>query len=160
MTTSRYPPARLALDVQVHAKQTGYPEPFASMVKGRTKRRLGDAFGLATFGVNLTRLEPGAISSVRHTHTKQDEFVYILEGSPTLITDAGSTQLEAGMCAGFKAGSSDSHHLRNDTAQDVWYLEIGDRNPGDHATYPDDDLALEVSGDGYIYTRKDGTPYK
>ena len=160
MPTSKYPPALPATDVPAHAKQTSYPEPFASMVKGRTKRRLGEAFGLANFGVNLTFLEPGSISSVRHTHTKQDEFVYILEGAPTLVTDAGPTRLEPGMCAGFKAGSGDSHHLRNDTAEDVWYLEIGDRTPGDHATYPDDDLALTIADGAFSYTRKDGTPYK
>ena len=111
---------------------------------GRVKRPLGDLFGLTNFGVNLTRLAPGAISALRHAHTKQDEFVYILEGRPTLVTDAGRTALEPGMCAGFKGGSGDAHHLVNETADDVVYLEIGDRIPGDSATYPDDDLAASL----------------
>ncbi len=158
--TTRYPPARTAIDVALHPKQTGYPEPFASLVKGRLKRRLGDEFGLVNFGVNLTLLKPGAISSVRHNHTKQDEFIFILEGSPTLVTDQGPSALKAGMCAGFKAGSQDAHHLRNDTSEDVWYLEVGDRTPGDAAAYPDDDLAITSVDGAYSYAHKDGSPYK
>ncbi|NRF67328.1 cupin domain-containing protein [Aquincola sp. S2] len=153
-------PARRALDVIPHAKQTSYPEPFASLVRGREKRRLGDAFGLSNFGVNLTRLKPGAISSVRHNHSKQDEFVYILEGSPTLVTDAGPTELQPGMCAGFKAGSGDSHHLKNETAADVWYIEVGDRSAGDQASYPDDDLAVVVTDGVHVFTRKDGSSHE
>jgi len=149
-----------ALDVAPQAKPSNYPEPFYSRVKGREKRKLGDLFGLANFGVNLTRLAPGAISSVRHAHTRQDEFVYILEGRPTLVTNAGETPLEPGMCAGFKAGSGDAHHLVNRTKADVLYLEIGDRTPGDGASYPDDDLVVEAAGAGqWRFSRKDGTPY-
>jgi uncharacterized cupin superfamily protein len=153
-------PARRALDVALHPKQTSYPEPFASAVGGREKRRLGEAFGLSNFGVNLTRLKPGAISSVRHSHSKQDEFVYVLEGFPTLVTDAGPTQLEPGMCAGFKAGSGDAHHLRNETKDEVWYIEVGDRSPGDQATYPDDDLAVTLKDGAHSFTRKDGSSYE
>jgi uncharacterized cupin superfamily protein len=154
------PPAQRALDVPLHPKQTSYPEPFASAVKGREKRRLGEMFGLLNFGVNLTRLRPGAISSVRHGHSKQDEFVYVLEGFPTLVTDAGPTRLEPGMCAGFRAGCGDAHHLKNETAEDVWYIEVGDRSPGDQATYPDDDLAATVKDGAYSFTRKDGRRYE
>src|SRR5262249_42367 len=134
-------------------------EPFKSRVKGREKRRLGDAFGLANFGVNLTCLRPGAVSSVRHFHTKQDEFVYILEGAPTLVTDTGPMKLAPGMCAGFRDGSNDGHHLKNDSDTDVWYLEIGDRGAGDTAIYPDDDLALTHKNGVLSYIHKDGTPY-
>jgi uncharacterized cupin superfamily protein len=160
MTHEKSSSALRALDIPLHPKQTNYPEPFASRVRGREKRRLGDAFGLSNFGVNLTRLKPGAISSVRHAHTRQDEFIYVLEGSPTLITDAGPTKLEPGMCAGFKGGSADAHHLKNETATDVWYIEIGDRGPDDTATYPDDDLALTIQDGAYLFTHKDGSPYK
>ncbi|HSW03469.1 cupin domain-containing protein [Aquabacterium sp.] len=159
MSNSKYPPALNALDVAPPAKQTTYPEPFATWVGGREKRRLGEAFGLSNFGVNLTRLKPGAVSSVRHGHSKQEEFVYILEGAPTLVTDSGPTRLAPGMCAGFKAGSGDAHHLKNDTAEDVWYLEVGDRTPGDAATYPDDDLAVVTQDGAYLFTRKDGSPH-
>ena len=155
-----YPKAIKAADAAPRARRSSYPEPFASRVEGREKRPLGDLFGLQNFGVNLTRLAPGAQSSLRHAHTKQDEFVYILEGRPTLVTNDGETQLEPGMCAGFKAGSGDAHHLQNRTQGEVLYLEIGDRTPGDGATYPDDDLQAVLGTDGkWRYTRKDGTAY-
>lgn len=97
---------------------------------------------------------------MRHAHTKQDEFVYILGGRPTLVTDAGETQLEPGMCAGFKAGTGDAHHLQNRSGSEVLYLEIGDRTPGNGATYPDDDLQAVLGTDGkWRYLHKDGTAY-
>ncbi|MFA6984661.1 MAG: cupin domain-containing protein [Arenimonas sp.] len=142
------------------AKPSVYPEPFASRMVGREKKPLGDLFSLSNFGVNLTRLAPGALSALRHAHSAQDEFVYVLQGSPVLVTDAGETQLHPGMCAGFKAGTGDGHQLINRSADDVVYLEIGDRAQGDSATYPDDDLqALLVDGN-WQFTHKDGTPYQ
>lgn len=142
------------------AKQTNYPGPFASRVAGRIKHPLGDLFGLSNFGVNLTRLAPGAISALRHAHTRQDEFIYILEGAPVLVTDAGETALAPGMCAGFRAGTGDAHHLVNRSAQEVIYLEIGDRSTGDAATYPDDDLQAMLDATGnWVFTHKDGSRY-
>jgi len=114
---------------------TGYPEPYRQMVAGRSRRRLGDAFGLKNFGVNLTRLEPGAMSSMRHWHTRQDEFVYMLEGEAVLITDAGEQVMRPGMVAGFPAGKPDGHHMVNRSDKPAVYLEIGDRLPGDGADY-------------------------
>ena len=125
----------------------------------RTKHPLGDVFGLANFGVNLTRLAPGGVSALRHAHSRQDEFVYILAGRPTLHTDEGRTLLLPGMCAGFKAGSGNGHHLVNDTDEDVVYLEVGDRTPGDEGTYPDDDLSARLVDGAWRFTHKDGTPY-
>jgi uncharacterized cupin superfamily protein len=153
------PVAIRALDVPPRARKTNYPEPFAARMQKRDKRALGDVFGLATFGVNLTRLAPGGESALRHAHTLQDEFIYVLSGHPTLITDAGETPLEPGMCAGFKAGSGDAHHLVNRTAADVLYLEIGDRGPGDSASYPDDDLCAVAVPGGWRFAHKDGSPY-
>ncbi|MGH8668454.1 MAG: cupin domain-containing protein [Burkholderiales bacterium] len=154
------PRAIKARDAPARARRSNYPEPFASGVAGREKRPLGDLFGLQNFGVNLTRLAPGAVSALRHAHSRQDEFIYVLEGQPTLVTDAGETLLEPGMCAGFKAGSGEAHHLVNRSSQDVVYLEVGDRTPGDEAIYPDDDLQAAVGEDGrWRFTRKDGTPY-
>ncbi len=153
------PVALLAADVPPRAKLSNYPEPFFSRMKGRDKRPLGDLFGLANFGVNLTRLKPGGSSSIRHAHTKQDEFLYILEGRPTLITDAGRTALKAGMCAGFRAGTGDAHQLVNETDEEVVYLEIGDRTDGDAVTYPDDDLAVVTIDGRRVMAHKDGTPY-
>ena len=153
------PVALLAADVPPRAKLSNYPEPFFSRMKGRDKRPLGDLFGLTNFGVNLTRLKPGGSSSIRHAHTKQDEFLYILEGRPTLITDAGRTALKAGMCAGFRAGTGDAHQLVNETDEEVVYLEIGDRTDGDAVTYPDDDLAVVTIDGRRVMAHKDGTPY-
>jgi uncharacterized cupin superfamily protein len=152
------PVAIVARDVAPRARKSNYPEPFASRMEGRDKRVLGDVFGLTNFGVNLTRLAPGGSSALRHSHTRQDEFVYILEGAPVLVTDDGETPLEPGMCAGFKAGGS-AHHLVNRTDRDVVFIEVGDRTPGDAASYPDDDIqAANVDG-AWKFTRKDGTPY-
>jgi uncharacterized cupin superfamily protein len=139
---------------------TGYPEPYRSRVAGRHRRRLGDASGLRNFGVNLTRLDPGAESSMRHWHTKQDEFVYVLEGEVTLVTDAGRQKLTAGRAAGFPAGKADGHQLVNESAKAALYLEIGDRTPGDGATYPDVDMAAHVVHGKWQFTRKDGSPFK
>jgi uncharacterized cupin superfamily protein len=152
--------AILASEAPLRAKATNYPEPFAARMAGRQKRPLGDAFGLKNFGVNLTMLAPGAISALRHAHTKQDEFVYILEGFPTLITNAGESILRPGMCAGFRAGTGDAHHLVNRTAEQVVYLEVGDRTPGDAAAYPDDDIEAQLSPEGrWSFLHKDGSPY-
>ena len=156
---SNRPAALVAADAPARAKSSNYPEPFFARVAGRIKRPLGDIFGLKNFGVNLTRLHPGSMSALRHSHEKQDEFVYILEGRPTLITDAGRTALRPGMCAGFQAGTGDGHHLVNETAEDVVYLEIGDRTPGESASYPDDDLALRTIDGRMRFSHKDGTPY-
>ncbi len=137
---------------------TAYPEPLRARVAGREKRALGNALGLENFGVNLVRLEPGAASALRHWHTKQDEFVWVLEGELTLVTDAGPQLLTPGLCAGFPAGKADGHHLVNRSQRDAVYLEIGDRSPGDAATYPDDDLKARASAT-WIMSRKNGTPY-
>jgi uncharacterized cupin superfamily protein len=153
------PVALSALDAPLRAKPSNYPEPFASRMSGRAKRPLGDLFGLANFGVNLTTLKPGAVSALRHAHTRQDEFVYVLQGRPILVTDAGRTPLAPGMCAGFAAGSDDAHQLVNETDEDVLYLEVGDRTPGDAASYPDDDLQAALVDGRWTFLHKDGTPY-
>ena len=152
--------AIVASEAPPRAKQTGYPAEMAAMVAGRSKRPLGDLFGLTNFGVNLTRLAPGAYSALRHAHAKQDELVYVLEGEATLVTDAGESILRAGMCAGFKAGTGDAHHLVNRSQKAVVFLEIGDRSAGDAVKYPDDDVVgCAVAGGKWQYTRKDGTAY-
>jgi uncharacterized cupin superfamily protein len=158
---SSHPVALFAAEVAPRVRKSISPDHFAGRVGGRIKCPLGDQFGLTVFGVNLTTLEPGAMSALRHAHTKQDEFVYILEGRPTLVTDEGERELRPGMCAGFKAGTGNAHHLVNRGKTDVVYLEIGDRTAGDGATYPDDDLHVVKSPDGpsRVFLHKDGTPY-
>jgi uncharacterized cupin superfamily protein len=160
MTTEPHPVAIVANDAPPRTRPSIYPEPFASLVANREKRPLGDLFGLTNFGVNLTRLPPGGISALRHAHARQDEFIYIVEGTPTLITDTGETPLHPGMCAGFKATTNNAHCLVNKTDADVLYLEVGDRFPGDAVTYPDDDLQAVQGSDGqWRFFHKDGTPY-
>ncbi len=153
------PAAIVAEKAAPRTQRSLYPEPFASMVAGREKRPLGEPFGLKNFGVNLTRLAPGAISALRHAHTRQDEFIYVLEGCPVLITDAGETPLQPGMCAGFAAGTGDAHHLVNRGDRDVLYLEVGDRTGGDSASYPDDDLRADLVEGRWRFSHRDGTPY-
>lgn len=153
------PIAVVAAQVAPRPKPSNYPEPFASRMAGREKRILGDLFGLANFGVNLTKLLPGAGSALRHAHSKQDEFIYILHGHPVLITDAGETQLSPGMCAGFKAGTGNAHRLLNRTDEVVHYLEVGDRSAGDSVVYPDDDLQAVLVDGKWQFAHKDGSPY-
>lgn len=151
--------AVIAMDAEERKKPSSYPEPFFTRMSGRKKRPLGDMFGIRNFGVNLTELLPGGESSILHRHSKQDEFIYVLQGTPTLVTDEGEVELAAGMCAGFPAAGV-AHHLVNRSTASVFYLEVGDRSPGDQGTYPNDDLQAELGPDGtWIYTHKDGRPY-
>lgn len=152
------PKAVVAADAAPRAKPSNYPEPFFSRMGKRVKRPLGDLFGLKNFGVNLTTLAPGGESALMHRHSRQDEFVYIVEGVATLRTESGETELRPGMCAGFPA-AGEAHHLVNRTDAPVTYLEIGDRTPGDEGSYPEDDIAAEMTPQGWRFTRKDGTPY-
>lgn len=160
MSQDRFPVAVEAAATAPRIRPSIYPEPFASMMAGRVKHPLGDLFGLGNFGVNLVRLAPGAVSALRHAHARQDEFIYVLEGTPSLVTDVGETPLAPGMCAGFKAGTGDGHHLVNRSDSEAVYLEVGDRTPGDTATYPDDDIAAVQDEDGkWRFLHKDGTAY-
>ena len=152
------PLALVAADVPPRTTRSLYPEPFAARMALREKRVLGDRFGLANFGVNLARIAPGGESSLRHAHATQDEFIYVLEGHPTLHTNAGATPLAPGMCAGFRAGSGDAHCLRNDTGTDVVYLEVGDRSAGDAVAYPDEDLRADFVDGRWVFAHADGNP--
>lgn len=154
------PVALHAHQVEPRAKKSIYPPPFAAMMELREKRVLGDLFGLTNFGVNLTTIKPGGMSALRHAHATQDEFIYVVSGNPTLITDEGETQLNPGMCAGFLHATGNAHQLVNRDSIDAVYLEIGDRSAGDSTTYPDNDLVAIFEGAGrWRFTHKDGTPY-
>ena len=153
------PIAVTAAEMPPRNRPSNYPADLVDKIGAREKTVLGDIFGLKNFGVNLTRLPPGSASALRHAHEKQDEFVYILEGSCTLVTDAGETPMTAGMCAGFRAGTWDAHHLVNRGDADCLYLEVGDRTLFETVIYPDDDLMILPGPDGKsVYYRKDGTP--
>jgi uncharacterized cupin superfamily protein len=151
-----------ALDPSTLAPRTdsGYPEPYRSRVLPREKRQLGKALGLQQFGVNLTTLPPGKESSMRHWHTREEEFVYVLEGEVVLVTDAGEQLLTAGCCAGFPAGSGDGHQLVNRSDRPALYLEVGTRDDdADEVFYPDVDMHYDPRVRSGGFTRKDGTPY-
>src|SRR5438552_454491 len=135
----------------------GYPAPFAALSAGRVRQRLADAGGLKDFGVNLTRLPPGAWSSQRHWHSNEDEFVYVLEGELTLIEDRGETVLRAGDCAAFPKATGDGHHLQNRSSALAVYLEVGSRHPDDLTTCSDVDM-MSSNKDGR-FMHKDRTPY-
>jgi uncharacterized cupin superfamily protein len=138
---------------------TGYPEPLRDMVKGRERKALGDAGGLTQFGVNYTRLKPGAASAHRHWHETEDELVYVLEGELVLVEDDGETILGPGDAAAFKAGVDNGHHLVNRSDRDALLLEIGTRSTHERCHYTDVDLAFSSDESGDRYTRKSGEPY-
>lgn len=150
-----------ALDPAAVPAVTGsaYPEPFRSRVSGRRKQRLGDVLGLKNFGVNLTTIAPGGASALRHWHSQEDEFIYVVSGELILVTNDGEQRLTAGMCAGFPAGKADGHCLVNRARHDAIYLEVGDRRPEDAVNYPDADITARATPQGRRFTRKDGTPY-
>jgi uncharacterized cupin superfamily protein len=138
---------------------TNYPDAFKHVVEGREKTALGNAVGLTQFGVNLTRMKPGAASALRHWHENEDEFVYILEGELVLVEDEGETVLKPGDCAGFKANVPNGHHLVNKSNSDALYLEIGTRAPSERAHYPDVDLKFERDENQVRVLHKSGEPY-
>jgi uncharacterized cupin superfamily protein len=140
-------------------RRTGYPEPFRQVTVGRERKRLGNAIGPDQFGVNLSRLKPGAQSSQRHWHQNEDEFVYILEGEVVLCENEGETVLRAGDAAGWKAGVPNGHCLVNRSTRDVVFLEIGTRAKHEQANYPDIDLVAVKDEQGFHYLHKSGEPY-
>lgn len=148
----------VAWEAPVRSKPSNYPEPFASRMAGRVKRPLGDVFGLKNFGVNLTVLPPNAVSALHHRHSRQDEFVFVLQGMPTLVTDAQEVQLAPGMAAGFPADGT-AHHIENRTGSDCVFLEIGDRTLGDEVTYPEDDIQAVMKDGKWQFAHKDSRPY-
>ena len=136
---------------------SGYPEPYRSRVLPREKRPLGEALGLKKIGINQTVLPPGKESSMRHWHTHEEEFIYVLSGEVVLCTDAGEQTLAAGMCAGFPLGTSDGHQPVNRSSQPAVYLEISNRDAADSAVYPDVDLHYHGANAAVKFTRKDGS---
>jgi uncharacterized cupin superfamily protein len=138
---------------------SGYPEPYRSRCLPREKRQLGNALGLTKIGINQTTLPAGKESSMRHWHSHEEEFIYVLSGEVVLVTDAGEQTLRAGMCAGFPLGTGDGHHLVNRGAQPAVYLEISNRDPQDRAFYPDVDLQYNGANAPQMFTRKDGSAF-
>lgn len=149
------------LDLSHVPVKTGsiYPSPYAEMMAGRSSLRLGDAGGLTQFGVNLVTLQPGALSSLRHWHLNEDEFVMVTEGECTLVQDAGETLMRAGDCATFPAGDPDGHHFINRSDRVARFLVVGSKAPREVATYSDVDLQVEVAAGKARFSYKDGTDW-
>lgn len=149
------------IDLSQVPLQTGtiYPEEYARPVAGRSSYRLGPIAGLTRFGANITMLEPGAASSLRHWHVHEDEFLVVLSGTLTLVDDNGDTPLAPGDCAAFPAGEENGHHIVNRSDAPGSFLVIGSRAPKETAYYSDIDLMVEIEADGFTFKRKDGSPY-
>ena len=149
------------LDLTQVPVKTGsiYPEPYASMVQGRTSLRLGEGGGLTQFGVNLVTLAPGAMSSLRHWHHNEDEFVWIVEGDCVMVQDAGETVMRAGDCAAFPAGSTDGHHFFNRTDRPARFLVVGTRAAREVGVYSDLDMMVETATGSAHFMYKDGTDW-
>ncbi len=151
----------MKLDLSTVPVKTGsiYPAPYAAMVAGRSSLRLGEAGGLTQFGANLVTLQAGAMSSLRHWHLAEDEFVMVTAGAVTMITDAGPQILHTGDCAAFPAGRANGHHFINHTAAPATFLVVGTKAPREVATYCDVDLIVTMDGGQATFTHKNGTPY-
>lgn len=149
------------IDLTTVPLKTGsiYPSPYAQMMAGRSSLRIGQAGGLTQFGVNLVILEPGAMSSLRHWHLHEDEFVMVTLGECTLVQDAGETVMRPGDCAAFPAGVADGHHFINHSAGEARFLVVGTKAPREVATYSDVDLAVEMEGGTSRFTYRDGTDW-
>lgn len=161
MSDTKRPAADMVVDPSTLPAESGspYPSPHDQLVVGRHRSRLSPALGLSRFGVNLLRIEPGAQSSARHWHSKQDEFAYVLEGEATLVTDEGETTVPAGMAVGFPAGNPNGHTLANRTDTDVLVLEVGDRPREEDVTYPDIDMRNDVRDGKPHFLKKDGSSF-
>lgn len=149
------------LDMSKVPVKTGsiYPEPYASMMAGRSSLRLGEAGGLTQFGANLVILQPGALSSLRHWHQNEDEFVMVIEGECTLIQDEGETLMQPGDSAAFPAGSTNGHHFVNRSAKVATFLVVGTKAKTEVATYSDVDFQVHIGGGTARFTYKDGTDW-
>jgi len=149
------------IDIEAISATTGsdYPSPFDEIARSRSRKRLGDAGGLTQFGVNLCTLKPGAASSQRHWHHKQDEFVYVVSGDVVLIENDGETELHTGDAATFKAGVENGRHIVNRSANDAVLLEVGTRSVQEKVEYSDIDMIVIDDENGSRYLHKDGTPY-
>lgn len=149
------------IDLSKAPVKTGsiYPQPYAARMRGRSSIRLGEAGGLTQFGANLVILAPGALSSLRHWHAHEDEFVMIVAGELVLVQDEGETVMRPGDCAAFPAGEPNGHHLVNHSDTEARFLVVGTRAPREVATYSDVDLMIEIEDGQARFTRKDGSPY-
>jgi uncharacterized cupin superfamily protein len=146
---------KLNLDQIPRTNATGYPAIYADVVQGRWYRRLAEAGGLTEFGVSHVTLKPGAWSSQRHWHEREDEFVVVLAGEATLVDDHGRTPMRPGDCASFPKGDGNGHVLINESDADCLFIAVGRKSASD-CHYPDIDMHL-FGGDAF--RRKDSSAF-
>lgn len=148
------------IDLSAVPVKTGssYPGRFAAMMDGRSQQAVGKAGGLTQFGANIVRLAPGALSSLRHWHEKQDEILIVTQGVATLIDDTGETELHPGDVATFPASDPNGHHLKNKTDSDVLFFVVGTHTETEMGHYSDEDMIVRVDASGFHFTKRDGSP--
>ena len=141
-------------------KGSSYPEPYREMAAKKTWLELGKAAGLTQFGASLMTIEPGSISSQRHWHEGEDEFLMMLSGELVLVEENSETIMRAGDMAGFKAGVANGHHMVNRSNEEAKFLIVGTSATIDTCHYPDIDLQFEADENGQRFVNKAGVPYK
>ncbi len=148
------------IDMNAIADITGspYPKSHAFKMEGRSQKRLGQPAGLTQFGANLVTLAPGALSSLRHWHMHQDEFLVVTEGQLTLIDDHGETELLPGDCAAFPAGDPNGHHIVNRSGAPGRFVVVGTHTKSERGFYSDVDMKVEIEDGVFTFTTRDGAP--
>ena len=139
---------------------SSYPRPFDEIASKKTWLELGQAAGLTQFGVNMMTIEPGGMSSQRHWHEEEDEFLLMISGELVLIENNSETLMRKGDMAGFKAGVKNGHHMVNRSSEDGQFLIIGTSAKNDICHYPDIDLRFEADENGQRFVNKSGIVYK
>ncbi len=147
------------IDISALPVKTGssYPGTLAALMEGRSQVGLSGPGGLTQFGANLVTLAPGALSSIRHWHEQQDEFLVVLSGALTLRDDAGDTALAPGDCCAFPAGDPNGHHIVNTGDQPGSFVVVGTHTETETGWYPDDDMKVTIDSSGYTFTKSDGS---
>lgn len=119
-----------------------------------------DAGGLTQFGGYVQTLQPGARSSNRHWHEKEDEFLYVLSGEVTVTENDGAHVLHIGDAACWPAGTPNAHHVSNQSSEPCTYLIVGTRLTHDVCHYPDLGRTLYSEGETWRLVEADGTVFK
>lgn len=110
-------------------------------------QRIGDAGGLTHFGALVQTVMPGARTSERHWHEREDEFVYVLSGEITVTENDGDHILRAGDAACWPAGVANAHRLVNRSTEPCAVLVVGTRTQRDVCHYPDVGRRYVVDGE-------------
>jgi uncharacterized cupin superfamily protein len=147
---------KIDLDTCPERSGTLYPEPYRATVRERRVRQISAAAGLSDFGVNVVTLGPGVWSSQRHWHDEDDEVVVMLDGELVLIEDDGRTLMRQGDIAAWPKGTTNGHHLVNESNADARFIVVGANKGG--GGYSGIDMIFRA-GESF-YRHRDGKPYR